>query len=254
MAKRISKLATASDFNNEETKTSDTLDNDNFMTSPTDSEEIPFSDNTTVIVTSPDKIKKNLKALDDCFNGVEKTFLKIGFGLYWFYDTCAYANINGVEYANVADFAKSRYGISKQTTYNYINVIERFAEKVDGEAVKLSDNFKDYKFTQLLTMLDMNDETLAKCNSKMKVKDLKALLNVQNSIGCDDEEQQEEEVKKEEEKKSFKAEKKENNVQLFNIESVEEFHEKQSEILQAIEKTLLQDNGIKYEISILMTW
>lgn len=213
-------------------------------------EKIPKED-TSVIVADTKSINKHLKELDKIFDAFRKNyFFQIGFGLYWFDDTGAYQQIGSKTYDNIADFAKDRYGISKATTYQYLAVIKKFG-KINpdtGEIDAIQDEYKDYKSTALIIMAGMTDEQLAKCSPSMKTKELKA---IRDGVPLIEDKQNGDKEHAEKPKPSIPR----NNAQsLFKIESVSDLESRSKEILEAIKKVLMQDNGTNYSIDISMTW
>lgn len=217
-------------------------------------EKIPKED-TSVIVANKQAISKHLKELDKIFDAFRKNyFFSIGFGLYWFDDTGAYQQIGGKTYDNIADFAKDRYGISKATTYQYLAVIKKFGKinPETGEIDAIQDEYKDYKSTALIIMSGMTAEQLAQCTPDMKTKELKTIRDGVSLI----EDKQDGDKKQPKKIKPPSLEKKTNVQSLFKIESVTDFETRSKEIMEAIKKVLMQNNGTDYgyNIDISMTW
>lgn len=220
--------------------------------------EIISAKNTSVVSCTKEQVKKHLKSLDDAVASFEKTFFKIGLELYWFYTTQGYVSIDGVEYANIADFAKKRYGISKATTYQYINVYDRFG-KLDaktGDCIGIDDKYKDYGSTQLLVMSQMPDEILSKCTPSQKVAKMKALLKgIPDDDGTDEENGDSTGDESNSTRKPFNTIKTANTQELYSISSVEELEKIKDEIINTIRKTVGQGvNGVNYGVSVVMTW
>lgn len=241
-------------------KTADTADKVYAKSEPEPQKaEIIPADKTSVVACTKEQVKKHLKSLDDAVASFEKTFFKIGLELYWFYTTQAYISIDGVEYANIADFAKKRYGISKATTYQYINVYDRFG-KLDaetGDCIGIDDKYKDYGSTQLLVMSQMSDEIIAKCTPSQKVAEMKALLKgiSDDDDGTDDENGDGAGGESNSTRKPFNTIKTANTQELYSISSVEELEKIKDEIINTIRKTVGQGvNGVNYGVSVVMTW
>lgn len=250
MSKRLSKSATTADF------TENTTSIDGALNPPVDAKT--ESDNrTNVVVANKQSITRHLKNLDGAFDTVKKAFFTIGFGLYWFDDTGAYRQIGNKEYGSISDFAKDRYGLSKTTTYSYLSVIKRFGKinPETGEIDALQDKYKDFSSTALIAMSGMTDEQLSRCKSDMKVKQLKAISADADLLEEGDNDTDDtDDTNENEGLKEFKPEKKNNAVELYNIKSVEDLEKRSKEILEGIKKSLLQDNGVEYHVSIVMTW
>lgn len=258
MAKRLSETATAKDFDETaKTATAETATENEPMNPPT---EIIEKYDTVVVMADKKAITSHLKALDDCFKGIEKTFFKIAFNLHWFYKTNAYCEINGKGYDNIAQFAKDRYGISKATCHNYLNIVEKFGKPTDnGEITELLSCYKDYSSTKLSYMLQMDDDTIMKCTPKMTVAEIKKLLAESKGIECkedttgavDSEESTDSETV---ERKTVTRTSYANTQELYSIKTVEDLESHAKEILDALKKALSQNNGTDYGISIQMFW
>lgn len=218
-------------------------------------EKIP-KDDTSVIAADTKSINRHLKELDKIFDAFRKNyFFQIGFGLYWFDETLSYQFIPGRQYDNIADFAKDRYGISKATTYQYLAVIKKFGQinPDTGEIDAIQDEYKDYKSTALIIMAGMTDEQLAKCSPSMKTKELKA---IRDGVSANESDIEYFEHKTPDSPISLNQgiKKKENAQSLFRIENITDLENRSKEILDAIKKVLMQDNGTNYSIDISMTW
>lgn len=214
-------------------------------------EKIPKGDISVIAPISQQIIDKRLKGLDKIFDAFRKNyFFQIGFALYWFDDTTSYQFIPGSQYDNIADFAKDRYGISKATTYQYLAVIKKFGQinPKTGEIDAIQDEYKDYKSTALIIMAGMTDEQLAKCSPSMKTKELKA---IRDGVPLIEDKQNGD---KEHAKKPKSPVSKSNMQPLFRIENITDLENRSKEILEAIKKVLMQDNGTNYSIDISMTW
>lgn len=263
MAKTLSKTATAKDFDEStKTATAETVTENELMNSPT---EIIEKKNTVVVMADKKAITAHLKALDDCFKGIEKTFFKIAFNLHWFYKTNAYCEINGKGYDNIAQFAKDRYGISKATCHNYLNIVDKFGKPTEnGEITELLPCYKDYSSTKLMYMLQMDDDTLMRCTPKMTVAEIKKLLAESKGIECKEDTAETAETADGNDSDTADSEKTEkkpvtrttyaNTQELYSIKTAEDLESHAKEILDALKKALSQNNGTDYGISIQMFW
>ena len=265
MAKTLSKTVTAKDFEETtktvtaDTATAETATENEPMNPPT---EVIDADNIVVVMADKKAITAHLKALDDCFKGVEKTFFKVAFNLHWFYKTNAYIDIDGKGYKNIEQFARDRYGISKPTTYNYINIVGKFGKpNENGDITELLSSYKDFSSTKLLCMLNMDDDTLMKCTPKMTVAEIKKLLAQSKGIECKEDAAETADGNDSDTTDSEKTEKKSvtrtayaNTQELYSIKSVDDFEKHAKEIMDTLKKALAQDNGTDYGISIQMFW
>lgn len=263
MAKTLSKTATVKDLDETaKTATAETDTGNEPMNPPT---EIIEKKDTVVVMADKKAITAHLKALDDCFKGVEKTFFRVAFNLHWFYKTNAYCEINGKSYANIEQFARDRYGISKPTTYNYINIVDKFGKPNDnGDITELLPCYKDFSSTKLLCMLNMDDDTLMKCTPKMTVAEIKKLLAESKGIECKEDTAETAETadgnnsdtadSEKTEKKSVTRTAYANSQELYSFKTVEDLESHAKEIMDALKKALSQNNGTDYGISIQMFW
>lgn len=109
--------------------------------------------------------KKDLRTYNSLMNGIEKGFNKaseayitIGCALYQIHHN-EYFRIDN--YKNIAEFALDKYELKKATTHNYIRVIERFGNIVDGKPSGLKEEFKSFKCSQLVAMLNFTPDQIA---------------------------------------------------------------------------------------------
>lgn len=111
-------------------------------------------------------IKAELAKIDSCFE-------KIAFNLYWFYETKGFEQLG---YKSIAEFTAKEYGIAKATTYNFINVVDRFGERDENGAItgKIREEFKNFKSSKLVALLDVpTGEQLEEFDADMSVRDIK---------------------------------------------------------------------------------
>lgn len=264
MGKRISKNATASDFTTTTTSVPSTAVS---LTTPQDTEHItPTADD--IVITSKDAIKKHLKVLDTAVKTLKKGFLEIGFNLLWFRDTLAYQQIEDKEYKNIESFAKDRYDISRSTVYGYIQIAERFGQvnPKTKEIDSLKEEYKDFSPTALMVMCTLDDETVAKCKSNMKVKDIKALATAKDEDDEDDEDPDSTDEDDEDTDDSTDEDNEDTDdsdsdinsddsrlkgVCLLHINTVEELENKKEYIFDIMKKILTQKTAVDYTVGIL---
>ena len=256
MGKRMSATATAKDFT---ATVNNTVAPDAEPINPP--VEVIEESETSLILADANTIKKHLQDLDKCVKGVEKSFLSIALNLHWFKSTGAYCEIDGKGYDNIAQFARDRYGISKATTHNYINIVDKFGRKTDtGEIAELENCYKDFGMTKLLYMLPMDDETLMKCTPKMTVAEIKKLAQSVKGIETKDDASDTDTADTDTadtetaDRKPVTRTVYEHTQELYSIKSVDELDKRANEILDAIRKSLSQQNGTEYGISISMFW
>lgn len=268
MGKRMSRNATASDFT-ATTNTVTTTSVSSAVVVPVDTGTIehvtPTADD-IVCVATKDSIKKHLKSLDDAVKTFKKGFLAIGFNLLWFKETLAYQEIDGKEYKNIESFAKDRYDISRSTALGYIQIAERFGQvnPKTGEIDALKDDYKDFSPTALMVMCTLDDETLAKCKSNMRVKDIKALATAKDEDdediednedneddGDDGDDGDDEDNEDNGDDEDINADSRLSGVCLLHINTVEELEKKREYIFDVMKKILTQKTAVDYTVGIL---
>ena len=68
-------------------------------------------------------------------------------------------------YKNLLEYSSSEFGLSKNQTYNFINVFKKFNYP----------QYKDFQYSNLVEMLNMSDEQLKKVSSNTTVKELREI-------------------------------------------------------------------------------
>lgn len=112
------------------------------------------------------------KAIKSELKKISSSFEKIAFHLHWFYCNAAYKELG---YDNIYTFASKEYCIARGTTNNYINVVERFAERGEhGEILeRIRPELRDFQSSKLIALLDVEDDELKEFTSDMSVRDIK---------------------------------------------------------------------------------
>lgn len=116
---------------------------------------------------------KRSKAIKTELSKINSSFEKIAFNLHWFYTNNGYRQLG---YNNVYEFANKEYGIARGTTNNFIQVVQRFAERdADGNVLDhIRSELKDFQSSKLIAMLGLKDEELNAVSSDMSVREIKA--------------------------------------------------------------------------------
>lgn len=129
------------------------------------------------VVKEVDKRSKSIRAE---LGKVESSFLKIAFNLTWFYEN---ESFKALGYDTVYDFAKKEFNISRGTCSNFINVVQRFAVRLEDNTVgnNLLPQYKDFKSSQLIQMLGMSDDEIKQIDKDMSVRDIKKLKKKSDS-------------------------------------------------------------------------
>ena len=108
--------------------------------------------------------KRDYNAYKRMLANIEKGFVKASEAYVLI--ACNLWQINHDEYfridsfKSIADFALEKFEMKKATVYNYIKVIDKFGEVIDGKALGLKEQFKLFKCSQLINMLSFTPEQL----------------------------------------------------------------------------------------------
>ena len=120
--------------------------------------------------------KKDLRTFNTLKSNIEKGFsrasnayITIGCAL-WQIHHGEYYRIDN--YKNLAEFALDAYELKKATTHNYIKVIEKFGEIVDGKAIGLKEEYKPFKCSQLVNMTAFTPEQLEQVKPDWSVRQI----------------------------------------------------------------------------------
>lgn len=120
------------------------------------------------------------QALDTEFSKSAESFIRIGYLLKIARDTDI---LKDTPYANVIDYAKTRYGLDKTQVSRFIAINERFGSKEDDSA--LGDKYKGFGYAKLALMLNMPDEIIEEISpdySKSEIEDIKKEINEEKKI------------------------------------------------------------------------
>ena len=189
------------------------------------------------------ELTKLAKEIKTELGKIETSFTKVAFNLYKINEDRLFIPAG---YKNITDMAKKEFNIAKQTCYNFINVVERFGEKLpDGKiGNKISPDFKDFKSSQLIAMLGMTEDDLKEINAEMSVRDIKKLSK--------DEPEKESDVSVSESDEPIDVDSKTVNRQvIIELSNMQEYDAREDFIYQQI-KNALKDS--KHKVEIAYTW
>ncbi len=122
-----------------------------------------------------ENIYRNLDGLIyDRMADMQRSSFDIAYAVYSIYSK-AYYKIDG--YKNIYDYARERYGISRGTTNNFINIVDRFCD-LKKPVFELKPEFADFNSTQLICMLGHTDDELKekKIVPEMSSRDIRKAL------------------------------------------------------------------------------
>lgn len=120
------------------------------------------------------------QALDTEFSKSAESFIRIGYLLKIARDTDI---LKDTPYANVIDYAKTRYGLDKTQVSRFIAINERFGSKEDDST--LGDKYKGFGYAKLALMLNMPDEIIEEISpdySKSEIEDIKKEIDEEKKI------------------------------------------------------------------------
>lgn len=154
-------------------------------------ENLPFTAD-EFVQAEKDIYKKELKFITRELGKVESSFLNIGFSLNRIYSNRLYA-IDG--YSNIYELAKDKFGLARGTVNNFINVVETFGKRDNGQLISaLDDKYKDFSVSQLVvllgyinrggTELDCFTSDMSVRHMKKKVKELesKDIVEIEDGV------------------------------------------------------------------------
>ena len=132
------------------------------------------------IITVEDK--KEFQQLDEIIynsmDSISKSGYAVAFAIHTIYTKKLY-RVDG--YKNVYSYALERYGLSRTTCNDFINMVERFG-KISGNdkecITEIRPEYELYGNSQLLAMKGYNDSEIAdaKINPSMSVREIKKAL------------------------------------------------------------------------------
>ncbi|MCX7748829.1 MAG: hypothetical protein N2645_18365 [Clostridia bacterium] len=126
------------------------------------------------------KIKRTLK-------DIANNFVYIGFLLWEVREKKCYLQDG---YSSIVDYAQQELGFSKQTTYNFISVCEKFSatDKEGRPTMHLSLQYKDFSYSQLSEMLSLSPERRRIITSDMTVKQIREVKKEVQTSGLENSE------------------------------------------------------------------
>ena len=111
--------------------------------------------------------KRMMENIEKGFTKASDAYVLISCNLWQIYHD-EYFRIDS--YKTIADFAMDKYELKKSTTHNYIKVMEKFGDIVDGKARGLKEQFKPFKCSQLVNMLSFTPEQLEQVQPDWSVR------------------------------------------------------------------------------------
>lgn len=125
-----------------------------------------------------DSVKYILTDLND----IRKRYISLGFHLSEFRENDYYLCFG---YLRFEEFCEANFGLDKSAVSRCINVYREFnasksvsyenGVKKVGSAMDLSDEWKDYSYSQLCEMVSMNDEQRSQVKPDMTIKQIREI-------------------------------------------------------------------------------
>lgn len=146
-----------------------------------------------------------LKKVDEGFTKASDAYLTIACAL-WQIQHNEYYRIDN--FKNIAELAEARYEIKKSTTHNYIKVIDKFGDISDSKVSGLKEEYREFKCSQLINMVNFTPEQLESITPDMPVREIIAFGKqplIQNQDDNTDTDSSEQESDNEESTESMQA-------------------------------------------------
>lgn len=126
-----------------------------------------------------DKIRKEVECAAD-------NWLHIAYYVY----ELNYFGYYKKHFDNIVDCCQANFGFKKSTTYNFINIVEQFADNVGMvkskpklQYVGFNDFFnavRQWSYSQLVAMLSLSDKQREQATPEMSAREIKRLKRIPN--------------------------------------------------------------------------
>lgn len=198
------------------------------------------------------ELNKRVKTIRTEMGKVENSFSKIAFNLYWIYNTQTFQSVG---YDDIYTFAKDEFGIARGTTNNFLNVVKRFGKRVGNDILpEISDEYKDYKSSQLIAMLGMDEQGLGKVTKEMSVREIKKLKKEITTDESFEKEMQRDTVEKKSEKEPVDVKAIcTNRTVMLTLKDLDDYLKHRDTIETMISRTF-SAKGKDYKVEISCTW
>lgn len=123
------------------------------------------------LINQKSKLETYCSSLADELNSVSMSYIKVGFYLYKMKQDINFADIG---YKDVYEFASEHFGLGSTSVKNMIGVVGKFCEEPDKYGYPaLKEEFKDFKYTQLVELVPVSNEQLAIFTKDMTIKEIR---------------------------------------------------------------------------------
>lgn len=194
------------------------------------------------------EVNKRSKVIKAELKKVESSFSKIAFNLHWMHENEGFKPLG---YKNIYDFASIEFGIARGTCNNFINVVERFGKRVNGEITEeIDDMYKGFKSSQLILMLGLSDDAIESALSPdMSVREMKKTVK---ELSSDDTAGEDSSTVEPSTQGTIDVESKEVNRQvLITVSTIEDYDSQENKIYDMIRRALKDP---KHKLEIAYTW
>ncbi len=124
----------------------------------------------------------SFKHIKEDMDDICKSFVRLGYHLF---EMQRYRYYEDFGFQTLEDFAAANLGMDKSNVYRYIRVYEKFADKPETDydsglastpsKLSLSDEYKDFSFSQLVEMSSMSIDQQRVCTPDMTIKQLREI-------------------------------------------------------------------------------
>lgn len=123
------------------------------------------------LINQKSKLEGYCSSLADELNSVSMSYIKVGFYLYKMKQDICFGDIG---YNDVYEFASEHFGLGSTSVKNMIGVVTKFCDEPDKSGYpKLKEEFKDFKYTQLVELMPVANEELAIFTKDMTIKEIR---------------------------------------------------------------------------------
>ena len=123
------------------------------------------------LINQKSKLETYCSSLAEELNSVSMSYIKVGFYLYKMKQDISFADIG---YKDVYEFASEHFGLGSTSVKNMIGVVTKFCEEPDKYGYPaLKEEFKDFKYTQLVELVPVANEQLAIFTKDMTIKEIR---------------------------------------------------------------------------------
>ncbi|MCM1236334.1 MAG: hypothetical protein NC489_40145, partial [Ruminococcus flavefaciens] len=102
---------------------------------------------------------------------IKHTYLRLGFIMKYVRDNDLYKSDRTGKYANIYEWAKEKFDLSRSVVVRCIEICEQFP--VNYETMELEGRYRDFSYSQIVELLPMNQEQREMVTPDMKVRQIR---------------------------------------------------------------------------------